>query len=229
MSTNERSTKILSNTDYDYGRRVHFGFAFDFGVLDYNITSSKTAHGNTRPEDNRQYTYFVDMSTPSFAWGVTALMDVRINYSFSFRMQLGPMFGARKITFFDLNQDVQRTMLVESVLLDMPLLLKYKALRHSDLRPYLIAGIIPYVDVSSFRKFNEDKGVYIGTNAFDIAATAGFGVDLYFNFFKLSIEGKYVNGFVNNISKKALVGYEQYPAAIDKAYARYFVFSLVFE
>jgi hypothetical protein len=120
-------------------------------------------------------------------------------------------------------------MQLESVLLEMPMLVKFKAKRHSDFRPYMIAGLTPYCDVSAFKNFNEARELFVALNPLDLAGTVGIGFDAYFVFFKFAVEMKYVAGFFNTASHKSLEGYEQYPSAIDKMYSRSFVLSLIFE
>ncbi|MDR0413929.1 MAG: PorT family protein [Prevotellaceae bacterium] len=218
-------THPLTQQHYDYTKRLHFGFVVAVGALDYSITSSKETQYNSNGESSD---YFVDVSTLSPSMGVAALMDYRINHSFSLRLQAGPTFGTRYINFFNADS-LAESMPVQSVLVEAALLLKYKARRHSDVRPYMVAGLTPYCDVAALKPFNEKGGLYIAINPFDIALTAGLGIDAYANFFKFSLEIKYVMGMLNAISSKTLSGYENFPKSIDKMYSHSFVLSIIFE
>jgi hypothetical protein len=219
-------TRPFTQQRYDYNtRHLHFGFAIALGALDYSITSSKETQYNSKGEASN---FFVDVSTLSPLMSVSALMDYRFDHRFSLRLQVGPTFGTRTINFYNADS-LNLSMQVESVLIEASFLLKYKATRHSDLRPYMLAGLTPYCDVSAFKNFNEKRKLYIAINPFDVALTAGIGIDTYANFFKFSLEIRYAMGLLNAISSKSLVGYEQYPKSIDKMYLHSFVLSIIFE
>lgn len=225
---NKRITRPFTQQQYDYTKRLHFGFVVSASALDYKIISSKQTKRNW--SDNA-FNYFADVTALSPAMGVAALMDYRINHTFSLRLQVGPTFGERIVTFYDADKDneINETMPIESVLIETAFLLKYKAMRHSDVRPYMIAGLTPYCDVAAFRNFNEKRHIYIAVNPFDVALTAGVGVDMYADYFKFSLELKYVMGTINAISSKSLYEYVQYPSVIEKMYSRAFVLSIIFE
>ncbi|MDR1417537.1 MAG: PorT family protein [Prevotellaceae bacterium] len=222
---NKLVTRPFTQQQYDYNKRLHFGFAVAIGALDYDITSSKQTQYNSKGE---AYNYFVDVSTLSPLMSVSALMDYRLNHLFSLRLQVGPTFGTRTLNFFSADT-LNLSMQIESVLVEASFLLKYKARRHSDLRPYMIAGLTPYCDVSAFKNFNENRKLFVAVNPFDIAFTAGIGIDAYADFFKFSLEFKYVMGMLNTISPKSLAEFEQYPKSIDKMYMHSIVLSIIFE
>jgi hypothetical protein len=226
--SNKLLTNWLQQRAYDHNRRFHLGFVFSLTALDYRMTSSQNPI-NSNTFNNFSFGY-ADVSALTPAFGVSMLMDIRITQLLSFRLQVGPTFGSRDITFWGTEDSTKtKTMRLESVLVEMPLLLKYKAVRTSDVRPYILTGLTPYVDVSAFRKFNEEKGIFLGLNPFDIAFNIGIGCDFYFEYFKFAIEAKYTTGFFNNISHKSLTGYEKYPAVITKSLAHSFVLSFLFE
>jgi hypothetical protein len=211
----------FAQSQYDYTRRIHFGFTLSVGALDYRVISSPNTQRNPSG-------IFADVSSIMPALGVSALMDYRINHSLSFRLQLGPTFGTRDINFFRADT-LERTMQIESVLLEMPILLKYKARRVSNFRPYLIVGVTPSCDVSSFKNFNEKRGIYVALRPFDVAGTFGIGFDSYADFFKFSLELKFVAGMINTKSDQTMKGFEQYPNAVEGLYHHSFVLSLIFE
>ena len=224
---NRLMLKPLTQQQYDFQKRVHFGFVLAVSALDYQTTTSTAStystHAPTVPHN-----FFVDVTNLSPALGVAALMDYRLSHNLSLRLQIGPTFGTRALNFYEADT-LTLSMQLESVLLEMPMLVKYKATRHSDFRPYMIAGLTPYCDVSSFKSFNEKRNLLIALNPLDLAGTVGFGFDAYFDFFKFAVELKYAAGFFNAASSKSLEGYEQYPSAIKNMRSRTFVLSLIFE
>jgi hypothetical protein len=198
--------------------------------MDYLMISSNQVISENASKFNDFTYHFADVSWFNPGFGASALMDIRLNQSFSFRMQVGPTFGSCDVNFWGTEDSSQyRTMRLESVIIEMPLLLKYKARRHSNVRPYMITGVTPYVNISAFRNFNEDKGIYLGLEPYDVALNFGIGLDFYYTYFKLAVEGKYVLGMMNNISKKALPNYEKYPAVINNSILQSFVLTIFIE
>jgi hypothetical protein len=228
-ATGRLLTVGLRNQTYDHYRRVHFGFALSVVAMDYRMTSSdKKIEGNVLNYTGSPYS-FADVSWFNPGFGASALMDIRLNQACSFSMPVGPTFGSCVVNFWGTEDSSYRTMRLESVIIEMPLLLKYKARRHSNVRPYMIAGATPYVNISAFRNFNEEKGIYLGLEPYDVALNIGIGLDFYYTYFKLAIEGKYVLGMMNNISKKALPTYEKYPAVINNSILQSFVITIFIE
>ncbi|MDR3365557.1 MAG: PorT family protein [Prevotellaceae bacterium] len=232
---NKLLTNPFTQQQYDYTKRLHFGFVVSASMLEYRITSSKNPQYNSL---GKQFTYFADVTTPSLGMGVAALLDYRINHSFSLRLQAGPTFVTRTVSFYgDDDNSPNRSMDLDNVLVELAFLLKYKAMRHSDVRPYMIAGFTPYCDANSFKAFdsknpdNNSNALLIATNPFDVALTAGMGVDVYADYFKFSLELKYVMGTTNLISSKRRKeeAYDHFPSVIDKMYSQAFVLSIIFE
>jgi hypothetical protein len=211
-------------TAYDWLHKIHLGFAFSLVAFDYRIVSNKSAIGGAYP------TTYVNLGSMRPAFGVHGLMDVHINQFFSFRLQAGFAMGNRDLVFFGTEDSTAtRTISLEAIMIEMPLLLKYKAMRTSNIRPYIITGLTPTLNVAALGKFNEEKGILLAVNPFDLHFNIGVGLDFYMNNFKIGIEIKYTTGIINNILKDALVGYERYPLAIDRAFAHTFVLSLLFD
>ena len=95
-------THPFTQQQYDYTKRFHFGFVVSVSALDYKIISSQQTKHNW---DDDSFNYFADVTTRSPAMGVAALMDYRINHSFSLLLQAGPTFGERIVTFYDADND----------------------------------------------------------------------------------------------------------------------------
>jgi hypothetical protein len=229
---NRLLTRPFTQQQYDYSKRLHFGFVVSVSMLDYRIVSSKEQYNM----NNDRFTYFADVTTPSPGMGVAALMDYRINHAFSLRLQAGPTFGTRTVSFYgEDDNSPNRNMNLDAVLIELAFLLKYKAMRHSDVRPYMIAGFSPYCDAAAFKAFdskdpnNNANAVLIAVNPFDVSLTAGMGVDVYADYFKFSLELKYVMGMTNILSSKRRERFEQFSYAIKNIYSNAFVLSIIFE
>jgi outer membrane protein with beta-barrel domain len=120
-------------------------------------------------------------------------------------------------------------MKIESTFIDLPLLLKYKATRINNTRPYLIGGINVRNDMARNKEFNEDEEIYIKLKPFDVYYELGVGIDFYLAFFKFSTEIKYSVGTLNVVSSNAYEEYPQYANSMDSMKSRMFMISLHFE
>src|SRR5690606_27343926 len=75
-------------------------------------------------------------------------------------------------------------------------LLKYKSMRRSNTRLYLVAGIKPGIDMGSGKSDEEaDKGLAI--EKFDLAVEYGVGLDMFYPFFKFAPELRFSHGLLN--------------------------------
>jgi hypothetical protein len=129
-----------------------------------------------------------DMS-PGFC--VNGLFDMRLNNYFSLRTNPGIYFGNRLVRFHDTTTGEVDRQDIKSAYLVLPVELKFAAQRMRNIRPYMVGGIMPAVDVL------KKKSDYLRTNAFDTFLTVGFGCDLYLPYFKLVPELKFCFGLTD--------------------------------
>ena len=114
---------------------------------------------------------------------------------------------------------------VESILLGIPVQVKYKSDRINNFRVYMMAGVKYETDLSSkARAKNADDLVKLKANDFGIEA--GLGFNFYMRYFILSPEIKISNGISNVHSRDASLKFSN---VIDKIQSRQIVFSLIFE
>ena len=114
---------------------------------------------------------------------------------------------------------------VESILLGIPVQIKYKSDRINNFRVYMMAGAKWETDLSSkARSKNADDLVKLKANDFGIEA--GIGFNFYMRYFILSPEIKISNGINNVHSRDASLKFSN---VIDKIQSRQIVFSLIFE
>lgn len=77
----------------------------------------------------------------------------------------------------------------------MPVDLKYSALRHHNVRPYVVGGVMGVLDVSKRRREQ------LQFNSTDAMLTIGFGCDIYLPYFKFCPEVKFCFGLSNLIKR----------------------------
>ena len=175
--------KLEPRDDY---KLIHFGFGFGFNTMDF---------GFTRPDIRFDSIYFADVSKPSPGFQVSIVSDLRMGDRLSLRFLPGITFGARDISFYsDPDSLVGQPQTIESNFLDFPLLVKYKASRVNNYRPYLIGGINMRYDMAA-RTDYEEGGPWVRLKPMDFFVEFGFGIDFFLQYFKFSPELKVSAGF----------------------------------
>jgi hypothetical protein len=180
----------LNEPNHD-DRPIHFGFCLGLNVMDFVVRPSQDSSS-----------MIADVSKPSPGFHIQVVSNYRLGEYFDLRFLPGVAFGQRNLNFFNKDgQLVSDKHQLESNFLEFPLLLKYKSKRLNNFRPYVITGANVRYDLA--KTFSEDDEVYIDLKNFDIYYEAGTGIDLYLNYFKMSIEIKVSYGFLNVINHRS--------------------------
>ncbi len=132
---------------------------------------------------------------------------VNIGFVVNFRLaeflnlRLVPKFGIneRKVEYNYRNRS--ETQVIETVEMEFPLLLKYKSVRRGNYRMYLVGGINPSIRVGGKKDLNSE-GDRLSIKDSDLSIELGFGLDVYYPFFKFSPEIRFSRGIVNNLSSE---------------------------
>lgn len=186
-----RAGHILNNQRVDQ-KRIHFGFTLGVNTMDYGIQNS--AKDNYRAE---QVTF-----SPSFSVGIVS--DLKIQDNYALRFQPGLEFGERTISYAndaDLSTPVLETT-TESVVINLPLLFKYRSKRIDNYRPYLIGGVCYKMDVQAPSHLDVDDNVMISLKPNFFSLEFGFGIDFYLPYFKLATELKLSLGLRDILNHK---------------------------
>lgn len=219
----------LNLRHYDEIKRVRFGFTLGANVLDFstiNVLNPVRLPGQVAPLKVR-----ADVVSMRPGFNINAIMDYRISSVFNARILPGICFGSRDLQFYDeeaVGNVILYKMPIQSNYIELPVQLKYSAKRHSNFRPYVIAG----VNLRSNLTYGEDEntGSYFELSRFEPFYEFGIGLDTYFYYFKLSVELKISKGFENVLAKRATTpGYEPYLDVIDKMNSQSIQLSFHFE
>lgn len=177
----ERLNDKVLNRPYSDNRRWHLGFSVGLNTMDFSF------HHNGFVTEQGQ-TWF--MEQPSFSPGfcVNGLFSVRLNNYFSVRVTPGMYFGNRVVRFLDTTGGQEEKQDIKSAYLVLPVDLKFASQRMHNIRPYMVAGVMPAFDVM------KKKTDFLRTNSTDFMLSVGFGCDLYLPYFKLIPELKFCFG-----------------------------------
>lgn len=218
-------------------KRIHFGFTLGVNTVDFNFSHYKIMSDNakfllsTNPIDvaNQNKSVRADISTLTPGFTVGIVTNLRLSESFDLRFLPGMSFGERKLTYNipieDLNSDNKNFYSIKSTFLDFPLLIKYKAKRMNNQKPYIIAGGAYRIDIS--KSGQEDL---VRLKPFSSSVEAGMGWDTYLQFFRLSTEFKFSFGLDNVLDNGPKNTQAQvYSSAFSRLSSNMFILSFHFE
>ncbi len=142
--------------------------------------------------------------SPGF--GVGFVNDIRLgNPSTPFHLRFVPglSFMTRRVEFKSVGAgqpDTIRTQEVSTTQLELPLLLKYQSNRRRNTRFYMIGGIKPSLAVTQRQNTPAINQLSITRN--DVLLEYGFGLDLFYPYFKFGPELRFSHGLRNILSPR---------------------------
>ncbi len=180
-------------------KRLHFGFSLGVNTLDFSVVNYAPIGENKNfmvrnwsgnPSATDTVTADVAGLIPGFTVGMVS--NLRLTRDLDLRFLPGMSFGERKLRYnrevidnnFEFNTP-QYEYSIKSTFLDFPLLIKYKALRINNDRPYVVFGGAYRVDIS--KSASEDL---VSIKRGNFYAELGAGWDTYLQFFRFSVEAK---------------------------------------
>jgi len=230
--------KVNYLTTFDE-KRIHFGFTLGYNMLDFNVVNYNPIGENPEfvpviwPGDPKQ----IDESSivrsdlqslvPGFTVGIVS--SLRLTEDLDLRFLPGMSFGERKLTYnipvYDINAyEPLQFYSIKSTFLDFPLLIKYKARRINNDRPFVIFGGAFRQDISRTAK---DDLVKLKSGGF--YAEVGGGWDHYFPFFRFSVEGKFSFGLNDQLGALPQQQRLYYSQSIKSLRSNIFTLSFHFE
>jgi hypothetical protein len=123
------------------------------------------------------------------------------------------------------NESAVMTKKVESILLGLPVHIKFRSDRINNFRVYMFGGAKFEYDLASNSTARKAEDL-VKLKKYDFGVEAGVGFNFYFPVFILSPEIKISNGISNVHSRDVNL---KYSSSIDKLNSRMIVFSLIFE
>ena len=172
---------IINLENFDQ-QRVHWGYFLGFSSFDFK-TDYKT------PNDN------IEVKGQS-GFNVGLVGNLRLHEYINLRFEPGLYYASRILTYSQFELERDRIREVKATYINFPLLVKFSSLRTGNVRPYLVGGVSTTLNLSSNSKSQDDNyqqrfRVKPWTQNYEL----GFGVDLYFEYFKFSPSIRGVFGF----------------------------------
>lgn len=227
FSWNAGAQKVMRNTsilNYQRGDRtwLHFGFTLGVNYMDYKACLSGA--NSFRAETGKLHVGFL----------VGIISELRICDDLGLRFLPGLEFSRRSLVYTHVpeKEDNKEFAYNESVYVSLPLMLRYKAKRINNFRPFLTAGGSYKYDFQKHKKINPDKSVFFRTQPGDFFLEMGGGSDFYLPYFKFGLELRFSLGLTDVLVHRQDAthpGYEDYTTALKKLKARIFTICFNFE
>jgi hypothetical protein len=178
----------INNPNYD-NRKLSYGFSIGIHSSTYKVRYSDAF---TTPKFDHLQAIQTDMG-PGFSLGF--ITNLKLGDNFDLRTQPSFAFFERNLRY-DYIDGTSEEQVIETVMLEFPLLLKYRSERRGNIRMYMIGGVKPSWEASGkndVQAMVDEVPIRKG----DVALEAGFGFDLYFPYFKFSPELRFSKGLRN--------------------------------
>lgn len=215
-------------------KQFHFGYSVGVNWMGFtSIPASKD-------------TFYIDLKQhPGI--NINLITSLRLGKYLDLRMNPGIQFSQRDLTVYEYdripNEDPTKLdtayaigqfgpKKIESVFLEVPLLIKYRSKRVNNFAPFVIAGVNPRFDLtggeieSIWNNSSEERLIKV----FDIYPELGVGMDFYTPQVKVGVELKFSVGLLN-IHKKPSADpeYELYHRGVNRMMSRMVILAIHIE
>jgi hypothetical protein len=154
------------------------------------------------------------------------VLNVRLFEYLDARFLPGVAFHTRKIDFEDPanegNGGFEEDVTMSSTVIELPLLLKYKAKRRGNYRMYMVGGLKGSRIIGDRGDVDTQTGARLHVNKTDLSIEYGVGLDIFYPYFKFAPELRFSHGLMNQKADYA----SEYSNMIDRLSSR--TVSLIF-
>jgi hypothetical protein len=182
-----------NNPNYDE-RKITYGFLIGLHTTSYQIEYSDSI---VSPNFDSLHSVIPHWK-PGFSLGF--IVNYRITEFLDLRLTPEVAFYEHRLQY-NFTDGTSRDQLVETTMVEFPLLLKYKSMRRGNIRMYMIGGIKPGIEASG-KKEIENSSTQLEVKNMNLNLEAGIGFDLYFPLFKFSPEIRFSRGMTDVLDNK---------------------------
>jgi len=164
---------IINLENYDK-QRVYWGYFLGFNSSDFQFN-----YKNDFQKDI--------LSESVIGFNVGLVGDLRLHKYIYLRFEPGLYYTQRNLTFPGFTNAYDALREVKSTYIHFPLLVKFSSKRFGNVRPYILGGVSTSLNLASNAEAIDDNldnrfRMHKVTNNYEL----GFGIDLYFEYFKFS-------------------------------------------
>lgn len=163
---------IINLENFDQ-QRLYWGYFLGFSTFDFK-TDYKIPGQDINVKGNTGF-------------NVGLVGSLRLQEYIELRFEPGLYYASRTLTYSQFNNDRDGLREVKATYIDFPLMLKFCSKRTGNVRPYLVGGLSTTLNLSSNSKSKDDNYQQkFRVKPWTQNYTLGFGIDLYFEYFKFS-------------------------------------------
>jgi hypothetical protein len=193
--TNKRFAN-KNNPNYDERRKLTYGFliglhnsAYQIKYADRFVTQDFDTVFSIEPNWKKGFVLGFIVN-----YRVAEFLDVRIT------PQVGFYEHSLTYRYTDTSKDpFPNEQTIETTMVELPILFKYKSVRRGNIRMYMIGGVKPGIEASG-KKDLDALTTRLAVKEFNLALEGGLGFDFYYPLFKFSPEIRFSRG-INNLLK----------------------------
>ncbi len=219
-----RGQSAIGNLGQFDRRPLHYGIQVGYTQSKFDLAFSEN--------DTLRQTLQGVTSYYAPGFHIAIIGDLRLGSWFNLRLLPGVTLVTRTISYswengyLTTHRLAERSRNVESVYGDIPLELKFRAVRWNNFRPYLTAGASYGFDFASLRKNrNQTNQAIVRLQPHDLRYSMGVGFDVFLRYVKFAIEFKMAFGLLDLKVQDPDV----YIRSFDNLNSRTFMLSFTFE
>jgi hypothetical protein len=184
-----------NNPNYDERKKLTYGFLIGLHNSAYQIKYA----------DRFVTQDFDTVFSVEPNWKRGFVLGFIVNYRFTefldFRITPQVAFYEHALSYIYTQNANQLTdeQIIETTMVEFPILVKYKSVRRGNVRMYMIGGIKPGIEASG-KKDIDALTTRLAVKEFNLALEGGLGFDFYYPLFKFSPEIRFSKG-VSNLLK----------------------------
>ena len=206
-----------NNPNYDE-RKLSYGF-----LIGLHSTAYQIKYADKFVTQDLDTVYSIEPGwSPGFSLGF--IVNYRLTDLLDFRITPKVAFYEHKLRYRYTDETPTEEKLVETTMVELPFLLKYKSERRGNIRMYMIGGAKAGLEASG-KKDVENRSSNLGVTSMNLSLEAGFGFDLYYPLFKFSPELRFSRGIVNILENTA----NQYGQPLERVNTNTITLYLIFQ
>ena len=183
-----------NNPNYDE-RKLTYGFLIGLHTTSYQLKYADTFADPTKFDTLHSV---IPKWKPGFSLGF--IVNYRLNDYLDLRLTPKVAFYEHQVLYRFTDNTPPKDPLVETTMVEMPLLLKYKSERRGNIRMYMIGGVKPAIQASGQKELENEESLEVKSS--NLHLEAGFGFDLYYPLFKFSPEIRFSRGIADILENR---------------------------
>lgn len=183
-----------NNPNYDE-RTLTYGFLIGLHTSTYQL---KYADAFVNPNAFPTLHSVIPKWKQGFSLGF--IVNYRLNEVLDLRVTPKVGFYEHEVIYRYSDNTPEESKLVETTMVEMPLLLKYKSERRGNVRMYMVGGVKPAFQASGQKELENSETLEVKDT--NLHLEAGFGFDLYYPLFKFSPEIRFSRGIVDILENR---------------------------